>query len=144
MSVVGEYIIFDSGALSALADDDPRLRALLRTIARRRGLIRVPSVVLAECYGDPRHDAGYDRALRVIGGVERVTVGASIPIVKEAGRILRDARMIETIDAIVVATASLGPRRAVVVTGNGSHMVALACCARGEVGVVALNDLPVS
>ena len=65
-----------------MAEDDPRMRRLLRDIVRDGGVIRVPSVVLAECYGDHRHDPRYDCALDALGGAERAVVATSIAIPK--------------------------------------------------------------
>lgn len=139
---MSEVFVFDSGALGAMAQDDPRMRRLLRDIVRDGGVIRVPSVVLAECYGDPRYHPRYDRALDALGGAERAVVATSISIAKEAGRILRDAGMHETIDAIVVATAAVFRSPATVVTGDASHIQDLACCVPHDVGVIQLNELP--
>jgi hypothetical protein len=141
---LSELFIFDSGALGALAEDDPRMRRLLRNIVRDAGTVRVPAVVLAECYGDPRHDARYDRALNALGGSERVVVDTSTRIAKEAGRILRSAGMRETIDAIVVATAAVLSPLATVVTGDQHHIEDLACCVTADIGVIQLNELPAS
>lgn len=141
---MSELFVLDSGALGALADDDPRMRRLLRNITRDGGMVRVPSVVLAECYGDPRHNARYDRALNALGGAERVVVDTSLTIAKEAGRILRSAGINETIDAIVVATAAVLSPISTVVTGDETHVEILACCVEGDVGVILLNKLPAS
>ncbi len=141
---MSELFVFDSGALGALADDDPRMRGLLRNITRDGGMVRVPAVVLAECYGDPRHNTRYDRALNALGGAERAVVDTSLRIAKEAGRILRSAGMKETIDAIVVATAAVLSPIATVVTGDETHVEALACCVDGAIGVIQLNQLPAS
>jgi hypothetical protein len=139
---LSDVFVFDSGALGVLAADDPRMRSLLGNIVRDGGVIRVPSVVLAECYGDPRHNTGYDRALNALGGSDRVVVETTAVIAKEAGRILRDAGMTETIDAIVVATASLSGPRASIVTADEAHIQALVCSVSHDIGVVQLNDLP--
>ncbi|MDQ6943849.1 MAG: hypothetical protein M3169_15215 [Candidatus Eremiobacteraeota bacterium] len=118
------------------------MRRLLGNITRDGGFICVPVVVLAECYGDTRHNARYDRALKALGGAERVVVDTTMRIAKEAGRMLRAADMNETIDAIVVATAAASPMRATIVTSDESHVEALVCCVERELGVIYLNDLP--
>jgi predicted nucleic acid-binding protein len=138
---LSELFVLDSGALGALASDDPRMRRLLANIVRDGGFICVPAVVLAECYGDPRHDARYDRALKALGGADRVVVDTTTKIAKEAGRIMRSAGMKETIDAIVVATAALNPMRATIVTGDERHVEGLACCVEQDLGIIYLNDL---
>ncbi len=117
------------------------MRRLLANIVRDGGVIRVPAVVLAECYGDSRHNAGYDRALKALGGAERVVVDTTAEIAKEAGRLLRAADMNETIDALVVATAASSPLRATIVTGDERHVEGLVCCAERDLGIIYLNDL---
>ena len=139
---MSEVFVFDSGALGALAAEDNRMRALLANIARDGAIIRVPSVVLAECYGDPHHNARYDRALKALGGSDRVVVATSIEIAKEAGRILKEAQMNATIDAIVVATAAILGFPATVITGDHTDIEALACCVSPDIGVITLNTLP--
>ena len=139
---MSELFVVDSGALGALAADDARMRRLLQNIARDGGFICVPVVVVAECYGDSRHNALYDRALKALGGAERVVVNTTIEIAKEAGRILRAADMKETIDAIVVATAALSPVTATIVTSDQSHIEDLVCCVERDLGVIYLNELP--
>lgn len=141
---MSELFVFDSGALGALAEDDPRMRRLLANIVRDAGVVRVPSVVLAECYGDTRYNARYDRALNALGGAERVVVDASTDIAKEAGRILRSAGSRETIDALVVATAAALSPVATVVTGDQRHIDRLVSCASAVIGVIQLNQLPAS
>lgn len=139
---MSEVFVLDSGALGALAVDDARMRRLLANVARDGGLIHVPAVVLAECYGDARYDARYDRALKALGGTERVVVDTTAPIAKEAGRILRAAGLHETIDAIVVATAARHGMRATIVTGDERHVEDLLCSVEGDLGLIYLNDLP--
>jgi len=139
---LNDLFVLDSGALGALAVDDSRMRRLLATIVRDGDVIRVPAVVLAECYGDSRYDARYDRALKALGGTERVVVDTTAAIAKEAGRILRAAEMKETIDAIVVATVASAPVRATIVTGDASHVEDLVCCVERDLGIILLNDLP--
>ncbi|MDP9024272.1 MAG: hypothetical protein M3N13_02705 [Candidatus Eremiobacteraeota bacterium] len=138
---MNELFVLDSGALGALAVDDSRMRRLLANIVRDGGFIRVPAVVLAECYGDARYDARYDRALKALGGTERVVVDTTAAIAKEAGRILRAAEMKETVDAIVVATVASAAIRATIVTGDASHIEDLICCVEREIGIIFLNEL---
>jgi hypothetical protein len=141
---LSELFVFDSGALGALAEDDPRMRRLLANIVRDAAVVRVPSVVLAECYGDTRYNARYDRALNTLGGVERAVIAVSTDIAKEAGRILRTAASRETVDALVVATAAALSPVATVVTGDQRHIDRLVSCALGTIGVIQLNQLPAS
>jgi len=139
---LSELFVLDSGALGALASDDARMRRLLQNIAGDGGFVCVPVVVLAECYGDARHNAQYDRALKALGGAARVVADTTLEIAKEAGRILRAADMNETIDAIIVATAAMSPMRATIITGDESHVEDLVCCVERDLGIIFLNDLP--
>lgn len=120
------------------------MRRLLWHIAREGASVRVPSVVLAECYGDVRHNVGYDRTLKALGGVERAVVDVTATIAKVAGSVLRAAGSKETIDALVVATAAVLSPIATVVTGDQRHVDRLASCAPTAVGVIQLNLLPAS
>jgi predicted nucleic acid-binding protein len=141
---LSELFVFDTGALGALAQNDPRMRRLLWIIARDGAIVRIPSVVLAECYGNARHNAGYDRALKALGGMERAVVDVSATIAKIAGSVLRAAGSKETIDALVVATAVVLNPVATVVTADQRHVDRLAGCAPAPVGVIQLNQLPAS
>jgi PIN domain-containing protein len=139
---LNELFAVDSGALGALASDDARMRRLLHNIVRDGGSICVPVVVVAQCYGDARHHALYDRALKALGGAERVVVDTTMEIAKEAGRLLRAAGLKETIDAIIVATVAVNPARATIVTSDESHIEDLVCCVERDLGIIYLNDLP--
>lgn len=97
-------LTLDSGAMSALSDGHPRLRADL-TVLQRRGLEAViPAPVVAECVtGHGPRDANVNRVL------DRLTVvPVDEPIARRAGRLRYDARRPDaTVDALVVATAEI-------------------------------------
>lgn len=103
-------LILDAEALSALADPQvdlerhSRVRAAMRSAARRREPVRVPSAVLVEVYRGRGHDEPIDREL-ARGFARVITTGARIA--RHAGHLLADAdRGRElAIDALVVATA---------------------------------------
>jgi predicted nucleic acid-binding protein len=141
---LSEVFLLDSGALGALAEDDPRMRCLLEAIVRDGGSVRVPVIVLAECYGDARYNARYDRALTALGGADRCVVAVTPDIAKEAGRIRREAGFAkpETVDAIVVAAAASFRGNRTIVTGDSAHIELLACCVEPDIGIIYLNDLP--
>jgi len=140
---LSEVVVFDSGALGALADDDPRIRALLRRIVEEHAVVCVPVVVLAECYGDQRYDVRYDRALDALGGFTSV-VDLTARTAIDTGRLRNAAGLpgTETIEAIVVATAASYPR-ASIVTANVRHVRPLAACSERSLGLIDLNRLPV-
>lgn len=103
-------LILDAEALSALAHPhtDPerhtRARAAMRSAARRREPVRVPSAVLVELYRGHGHDEPIDREL-ARGFARVVTTGARIA--RHAGHLLAaTGRGSESaVDALVVATA---------------------------------------
>lgn len=130
-----EYV-FDSGSLGQLAVGNVRVEALLNRIRRNDGRTVVPAVVLAECCGDSRYDAGYRRALKALGGPGECIVAIDGAIALRAGAILRLARMRETIDAIIVAVAeAFGPATSVV-TSDVPHMIRLTASANVKLGVI--------
>lgn len=103
-------LILDSEALSALASPrvDPerheRVRAAMRSAARRGEPVRVPSAVLVEVCRGSGYDEPIDRELGR-GFARVITTGARIA--RQAGHFLADAgRGSEwAVDALVVATA---------------------------------------
>ncbi len=123
-------LILDSEALSALARPHEdrrrhdRVRAALRTAARRGELVRVPSAVLVEVYRGGGTDQPIDLVL-ARGFARVVTTG--VRIARIAGHLL--ARIGSgselAIDALVVATAiRLGG--GLILTHDTSDLLALA------------------
>ena len=128
--------IFDSGSLGQLATGDRRIEILLDRIRSLKGRAVVPSVVLAECCGDHRHDARYHRALNALGGVDDCVVPIDRRLALRAGGILRSSRMTETIDGIVVAVAEAFGPFANIVTNDTRHMLQLAASANVQLGII--------
>lgn len=103
-------LILDAEALSALANPradlqrHARVRAAMRSAARRGEPVRVPSAVLVEVYRGHGHDEPMDRELGR-GFARVITTGARIA--RHAGHLLAGAgRGSEMdVDALVVATA---------------------------------------
>ena len=134
--VVRHDYVFDSGSLGQLAAGNARVDAVLDRIRRHDGRAVVPAVVLAECCGDARYDAGYRRALKALGGDGECIVAIDGAIALRAGAILRLTKMRDTIDAIIVAVAeALGPATSVV-TCDVSHMMRLTASANVKLGVI--------
>lgn len=103
-------LILDSEALSALArpraspERHLRVRAALRSAARRGHLVRVPSAILVELY----RGAGTDEAIdQELGRQYLRVITTGLRIARIAGHLLaRSGRGSETaVDALVVATA---------------------------------------
>lgn len=128
--------VFDSGSLGQLAAGNVRVEALMNRIRRTEGRAVVPAVVLAECCGDARYEAGYRRALNALGGPDECVVTIDRTIALRAGAILRLAQMRETIDAIIVAVAEALGSATSVVTCDVSHMIRLTASANVKLGVI--------
>lgn len=134
-------VVLDAEAVEALAHPRERAaaarraQAVLTVAARRRALVRVPSVVLAEVYRDDARDAAIDRLIGPLVGV--ITTGRRVARV--AGGLLGRDRLdsCHLVDAAVVATAiRLGG--AVIMTGDPDDLRSLAAD-HPNVEVVALS-----
>lgn len=121
-------LIFDSGAVIALARGDQRARAFVDRALEIGVELFVPSVVIAETVrGDGPRDAPVNRVLSAIDSV-LVTDESSG---RTAGGLLGRAGSSETIDALVVAGAfEIGGGR--IVTSDPDDLRLLA---RGVAGV---------
>lgn len=95
-----QRLILDSGAVLALARNDPRARAVLATARDAGALISVPAVVVAETVRGTPRDAPVNRVIRAVGEVDAVAEAEG----RVAGSLLRTARSSSTIDALVVAS----------------------------------------
>lgn len=122
-------VVLDSEAVQALARPSERnaaarrAQAVLTVATRRKALVRVPSVVLAELYRNDARDAAIDRLIGDVVGV--ITTGRRIA--RTAGGLLSRERLdsCHLVDAAVIATAiRLGS--AVVMTGDPEDLRALA------------------
>jgi hypothetical protein len=129
-------IIFDSGAVSALAKQEEAIRVAARKALTRGMNLIIPTVVVAESttMGNPR-DAAVNRALKlgIFADCDSVTARAA------AALRLGFGRRAGTIDAIIVATADRVPG-SVILTGDVGDIKLLAQV-RGLTAVVAVNDL---
>ena len=126
--------LLDSGAVSALASDETRLRGYLRVAALQfDGAILIPVPVLTEVRsGRRRTDVQVDRLLAAIGPGESVFAPLTITAASRAGVLRASAqrgrrRPISAIDAQIVAIAeerSFG-RAITIVTGDARDIRAL-------------------
>jgi predicted nucleic acid-binding protein len=126
-------LVFDAGALSALAGQRARLQEL-----RRRGLwpAQVPTVVLTESLtGDHRRDFHVNRLLRTcqIRRVDETQAREAARLRTATGR----AGSISAVDAVVVAVAS-ARQDAVVLTSDPRDLRALAQHAASPVAIVGV------
>jgi len=133
--VAANPIVLDSGALTALARKEKRLRNAIRKALNAGARFVVPTVVVAESTtGQGTHDA---TLIRVLTGVAIVDCDLSIARSAAALR-YRVGSHAGTIDTIVVSTADHMPG-AVILTGDGSDLKPLAQV-RGITGVVDLRE----
>lgn len=115
-------VILDSGAVIALAANQPRVRQIVDRAIREHSLLVVPAVVLAETTRGGARDARVNRVLKAVQEITPVTEA----IAREAGRLLAAANIANaTVDALIVAEAALhGP--SLILTGDLDDISALA------------------
>ncbi len=129
-------IVLDSGALSALAEENRQSRLALNGILLRGAEVVVPTAVIAEATtGDPRRDANVNRALK-----RTRSMNLDVRIARSAAllRHVHKRRGAGTIDAIVVATADLVPGSHVMTT-DPNDLGPLASV-HGRTRVVSVSD----
>lgn len=125
-------LILDSGAVIALARNDDRARAVLRSAHERQVPVSIPAVVVAETVRGVASDARTNRVVAAVGEVIPVDEAVG----RAAGALLGTTASAATIDALVVACAiSVGG--GVVLTSDPSDLRVLAD-GHAEVVVVAL------
>jgi predicted nucleic acid-binding protein len=130
-------IVLDSGALSALAEENRQSRVALNGILLKGAEVIVPTAIIAEATtGDPRRDANVNRALKKTRSIDLDVRTARFAAVLRHAYKRRGAG---TIDAIVVATADLIPGSHVVTT-DPKDLGPLASM-HGRTRVVALSDV---
>lgn len=115
-------LILDSGAVIALARQEPRARAALAAAVRAGAEVEVPPEVVAETVrGDGPRDAPVNRVIRAVGEVPASEEAHA----RLAGRLLAKARSNATVDAMVVAHA-IRSGGGVVLTGDPDDLGRLA------------------
>ncbi|MHB8293301.1 MAG: type II toxin-antitoxin system VapC family toxin [Acidimicrobiales bacterium] len=117
---VPDGVVLDSGALSAAAKGDARVRAEL-TLAQQFGVeVHVSSVTLAETLRGHRRDA---RAHAVLASTAQDAVTPHLG--RAAGELLGRTNRDDTIDAVVAVSAEVLGRRVRLLTGDPDDMGAL-------------------
>lgn len=115
-----DAVVLDSGALSAAAEGDVRVRAELSLAEQLGARVHVSSVVLAEVVrGHPR-DA---RVHSLLAGVDKEPVTPELG--RAAGELLGRAERDDTVDAIVAVTAEAVGTRVRLLTGDPADLRAL-------------------
>ena len=119
-------LVLDSGAVTFLAGDSSRVKALLAVLMIEDAWPPVvPSAVLVECLtGDRRRDARTNRFLKACDIATRLDESTA----RHAARLRNSARRGSAVDAIVVALTEPG---GVVITGDVKDIGALAANADG-------------
>ncbi|QDP96271.1 type II toxin-antitoxin system VapC family toxin [Microlunatus elymi] len=126
-------LIFDAGALSAMAGHRARLQELQR---RELWPPRVPSVVLTEALtGDHRRDFQVNRLLRAcrVDPVDEVQARYAARLRTATGR----AGTISAVDAVVAAAADLTPG-GVVLTSDPDDLRALVAHATHPIKIISV------
>lgn len=94
-------LVLDAGAVSAIAEGDPRARAFVTRMRAEGHLVLTPAVVVAEVTGRGARDATTNRALDTSTIVD---VGEALA--RLAGVLRVRSGVTGTVDALVVATAA--------------------------------------
>ena len=114
-------LILDSGAIIALARNDPRARAVLAAAREAGAEVSIPSVVLAETVRGTAPDALVNRVVKVVGEVCIADEATG----RLAGALLGSTGSSSTVDALIVASA-IGLGGGVIITGDPNDLSALA------------------
>lgn len=96
-----EAVVLDSGALSAAAEGDTRVRAELSVAEQLGASVHVSSVTLTEVLRGHARDA---RVHALLAGVEQNPVTPELG--RAAGELLGRTHRDDTVDAIIAATAN--------------------------------------
>lgn len=94
-------LVFDAGAVFALAHGDVRARAFVERAIEERQVVILPTPVLAQVHRGGRQHARIDR---VLGSVDAFAP-TSAETARAAGELLARSGMSDAVDAIVVAEA---------------------------------------
>ena len=116
-----ERLILDSGAVIALARDDPRARAVLTAAWKIGADVSIPAIVLADTVRGSGEDAPVNRVVKAVGQVLPVDE----PVGRTAGSLLAASGTNAAVDAVVVASA-MAVGGAVVLTGDPDDLGPLA------------------
>lgn len=127
-------VILDSGAISALAEGNPRARAVLVRARREGRLVVIPAPVLAEVYTGRRDHARIDRVINAVDMQLETTPERA----KDAGVLRARSGVLDVVDAIVVAEA-VAALPAVIVTSDPEDIAALVDAANATGRVVIIR-----
>jgi predicted nucleic acid-binding protein len=134
--VATNRFLLDSGALTALAEDDKRLRLFLETAVIDDIDIAVPTIVIAESTTGGQRDAKVNRVLARCDIIDLTE-----PIARDAARLRTALRGAGLADAIIIATADR-ERGTTVLTSDPTDLRALAVIANRSAVVSFLPDRP--
>jgi predicted nucleic acid-binding protein len=132
--VATNRFLLDSGALTALAEDNKRLVNLLETAVTDDVYIVVPTIVIAESTTGGHRDA---KVNRVLADCEVLDLTESIA--RDAARLRTALRGAGLADAIIIATADR-ERGTTVLTSDPRDLAALAVIANRSAVVSFLPD----
>ena len=115
-------LILDSGAVIAMARGKSRVWDEFTAWNRRCDVVIVPAVVVAEVIRGGPADAIVNRFLKTVDKIAAVSERTA----RRAGALLGAAGSSDTVDALVVAEATVGGGGAVVMTGDPRDLRELA------------------
>jgi predicted nucleic acid-binding protein len=121
--VAANRLLFDSGAVTALADGDKKLRYVVRKAIAGNIPVAVPTIVIAESTTGDRRDANVNRILR-----EFDVLNLTESIARDAGKLRARLRGAGLADTVVVATADRVPGTTII-TADVRDLRALAAIA---------------
>ena len=134
--MAGARLVLDSGAVSALADADPRALAWAAIAIHKQMPLGIPAPVLAETTTGQKSDA---RVRRLIAPNETV-LDTTAEVAFRAGRLRFRSRMPDaTIDALIVAT-SMSFAGSIILTGDPDDIGRLASHADDPLSI-AVRDV---
>lgn len=115
------YLVLDSGGVSALARGSGTARAALVRARRDGWTVVIAAPVLAEVHTGRRDHAHIDRVVNAVDTVLPTTAARA----RQAGELRARSRVVDVVDAIVVAEA-VGSLPAVILTSDPGDIGQLA------------------
>ena len=119
-ATLADALVLDSGALSAGAEGDPRVRAELSVAEQLGAHVHVSAVTLTEVLRGHLRDA---RVHALLSGFQREPVTPELG--RSAGELLGRTARDDTVDAIVAVTAQSVGRRVRLLTSDPGDLRAL-------------------
>ena len=127
LSAQGRSLVLDSGGVTALAEGNVTVRAAVVRARRDGWSVVIAAPVLAEVHTGRRDHAHIDRAVNAVETVLPTTATRT----RQAGELRARSRVLDVVDAIVVAEA-IEAQPAVIVTSDPDDIGRLVDAAGGR------------